>query len=299
MGRRVRVTDLDFVYISFKEPNKEENWADLKNKVPWAKRVDGVVGFDNAHKAAAELSETDFFISIDGDNILDKKFLLQTLDFDLTDPKAVHRWRARNSINNLVYGNGGIVGWPKSTCLSMKTHENSDNVENQIDFCWGVPHENLHNCYSETVIHSTPQQAFVAGYREGVKMSVEKGVPIAANEFSKKIWPQNLRVLAQWMTVGADVENGKYAMLGARIGCYKTVLDNSDLNTVRDLGALEKVFLDNINDDTLDDDLASYGESLRQRLDIPVAEFNDRDSKFFKFAMTPHVNLGVQQREQK
>jgi len=101
------------------------------------------------------------------------------------------------------------------------------------------------------------------------------------------------------MTVGADVENGKYAMLGARIGCYKTVLDNSDLNTVRDLGALEKVFLDNINDDTLDDDLASYGESLRQRLDIPVAEFNDRDSKFFKFAMTPHVNLGVQQREQK
>jgi len=191
MGRRVRVTDLDFVYISFKEPNKEENWADLKNKVPWAKRVDGVVGFDNAHKAAAELSETDFFISIDGDNILDKKFLLQTLDFDLTDPKAVHRWRARNSINNLVYGNGGIVGWPKSTCLSMKTHENSDNVENQIDFCWGVPHENLHNCYSETVIHSTPQQAFVAGYREGVKMSVEKGVPIAANEFSKKIWPQN------------------------------------------------------------------------------------------------------------
>ena len=35
---KVKVCDLDFVYISFKEPNKEENWADLKNKVPWAKR---------------------------------------------------------------------------------------------------------------------------------------------------------------------------------------------------------------------------------------------------------------------
>ena len=46
MADRVRISDLDFVYISFKEPNKEENWADLKNKVPWAKRVDGVVGFD-------------------------------------------------------------------------------------------------------------------------------------------------------------------------------------------------------------------------------------------------------------
>ena len=46
-----RITDLDFVYISYKEPNKEQNWADLKSKVPWAKRVDGVKGFDSAHKA--------------------------------------------------------------------------------------------------------------------------------------------------------------------------------------------------------------------------------------------------------
>ena len=299
MGRRVRVTDLDFVYISFKEPNKEENWADLKNKVPWAKRVDGVVGFDSAHKAAAELAETDFFISVDGDNILDETFLLQSLDFELTDPKAVHRWRAKNSVNNLVYGNGGIVGWPKSTCLSMKTHENADNVENQIDFCWGVPHENLHNCYSKTVINSTPQQAFIAGYREGVKMSMEKGVAIAANIFSKSIWPQNLRILSTWMTVGADVENGKYAMLGARVGCYETVLNNTDSRSVRDLDALEKVFLDRLDEDGLDEELQSYGESLRQRLDIPVAEYDDKDSRFFKYATRPHVNLGVQDREQK
>ena len=110
MGARVRVSDLDFVYISYLEPNREENWADLKNKVPWAKRVDGVKGFDSAHKAAAELAETDFFISVDGDNILDESFLLQTLDWDKTNPKAVHRWRAKNNVNGLIYGNGGLVG---------------------------------------------------------------------------------------------------------------------------------------------------------------------------------------------
>ena len=49
MADKVRIADLDFVYISYMEPNKEENWADLKNKVPWAKRVDGVKGFDSAH----------------------------------------------------------------------------------------------------------------------------------------------------------------------------------------------------------------------------------------------------------
>ena len=102
MADKIRVTDLDFVFISYTEPNKEENWADLKNKVPWAKRVDGVKGFDSAHKAAAEVAETDFFISVDGDNIIDESFLLQTLDFEKTDRKAVHRWRAKNIINNLV-----------------------------------------------------------------------------------------------------------------------------------------------------------------------------------------------------
>jgi hypothetical protein len=122
MADKVRIADLDFVYISYMEPNKEENWADLKNKVPWAKRVDGVKGFDSAHKAAAEMAETDFFISVDGDNIIDERFLLQTLDFDKTDRKAVHRWRAKNIINNLVYGNGGLVGWDKETCLNMHTH---------------------------------------------------------------------------------------------------------------------------------------------------------------------------------
>ena len=74
MANTVRISDLDFVFISFQEPNREENYANLLNIVPWAKRVDGVVGFDNAHKAAAELAETDFFISIDGDNVIDPAF---------------------------------------------------------------------------------------------------------------------------------------------------------------------------------------------------------------------------------
>ena len=136
MANRYRISDLDFVYISYMEPNKEENWADLKNKVPWAKRVDGVKGFDSAHKAAAETAETDFFISVDGDNIIDETFLLQTLDFEKTDRKAVHRWRAKNSINGLVYGNGGLVGWDKETCLNMHTHENAKDKKAEIDFCW-------------------------------------------------------------------------------------------------------------------------------------------------------------------
>jgi len=297
MADRVKVSDLDFVYISYKEPNKEENWADLLSKVPWAKRVDGVKGFDSAHKAAAEKAETDFFISVDGDNIIDESFLLETLDWTKTNPKAVHRWRAANNVNGLVYGNGGLVGWNKETCLQMKTHENAVDEKAQIDFCWTVPHENLHNCYSITVINATPQQAYTAGYREGVKMSLDQGLPVKPVGFKKLIYSANLRVLTTWMSVGADVENGEYAMLGARMGCYATTIKGANILEIRDIEKIGNLFVKNI--DMLETDLKAYGESVRQRLDLPVADFDADESKFFKFCMPKPINRGVQDRETK
>jgi len=299
MATRVRVSDLDFVYISYMEPNKEENWADLKNKVPWAKRVNGVKGFDKAHKAAAEMAETEFFISVDGDNIIDEKFLLETLDFTKTDRKAVHRWRARNIINDLVYGNGGLVGWDRDTCLGMHTHENAKEERAKIDFCWTVKHENLHNCYSTSVINSTPFQAWVAGYREGVKMSLDQGSAIEANNFMSVVHPPNLRVLTTWMNIGSDVDNGKFAMLGARMGCYNTMLGSHDLQQISDLDKMFYSFCEQVDQDHIDDDLQAYGESLRQRLDLPVSEMDEYQSRFMKYIIPPHKNRGVQDREYK
>ena len=299
MADRTRISDLDFVYISYHEPNKEENWADLKNKVPWAKRVDGVVGFDNAHKAAAKVADTDFFISVDGDNIIDENFLLQTLDWSKTDKKAVHRWRARNNINDLVYGNGGLVGWNKETCLQMQTHENAKDKKAEIDFCWTVPHENLHNCYSTTVINATPQQAWIAGYREGVKMSLDQGKHIPPQDFTRIIQGSNLRILTTWMTVGADVEYGKYAMLGARMGCYSTTVDSNEFIQIRELDKMADLFANALVEDKVDEDLEVYGNSIRQRLDIPCADFDEYQSKFFKFVMPRPKNKGVQDSEYK
>ena len=299
MADRTRISDLDFVYISYHEPNKEENWADLKNKVPWAKRVDGVVGFDNAHKAAAKVADTDFFISVDGDNIIDENFLLQTLDWSKTDKKAVHRWRARNNINDLVYGNGGLVGWNKETCLQMQTHENAKDKKAEIDFCWTVPHENLHNCYSTTVINATPQQAWIAGYREGVKMSLDQGKHIPPQDFTRIIQGSNLRILTTWMTVGADVEYGKYAMLGARMGCYSTTVDSNEWSQISNLEKMSDLFANALVEDKVDEDLEVYGNSIRQRLDIPCADFDEYQSKFFKFVMPRPKNKGVQDSEYK
>ena len=286
MGARVRVSDLDFVYISYLEPNREENWADLKNKVPWAKRVDGVVGFDSAHKAAAEKAETDFFISVDGDNIIDERFLLETLDWTKTDPKAVHRWRARNNINNLVYGNGGLVGWPRETCLQMETHENAKDKRAEIDFCWTVAHENLHNCYSTTVINASASQAFIAGYREGVKMSLDQGKRVAPANFVKDIWRGNLRNLCMWMSVGADVKNGLWAIYGACQGCLWTTLQQEwDHSITRDFTELDNIWDQTIDqgDDSRKTAIKEMHNDLNYHLGLNVALLDEEQSKFVKF----------------
>lgn len=298
MASTCRVSDLDFVFISYREPNADENYADLLNTVPWAKRVHGVKGFDNAHKAAAERAETDFFISIDGDNRIDPVFLLQTLDWTKTNPAAVHRWRARNVINGLVYGNGGIVGWSRKTCLEMKTHENAVDEQSKIDFCWTVPHENLHNVYSTTHINHTPEQAFIAGYREGVKMSLDQGKKVRPEEFMQAIQPVNLRTLLTWISVGADVDNGRWAMLGARYGCYMATLDsNYDVTLVSDLEFMSDKFSRRMMD--IEADMLAYGNSLRQRLGLPVVDLDAAQSRFYKFCQQPYRNRGAQDRESK
>ena len=136
----IDVADLDCIYLSYDEPQKEEFWVKIKNMVPWAKRVDGVKGSDAAHKAAAIASDTERFILIDGDNMPDEKFFNMQLDFtgkDSTYQLAQFRWKATNSINGLRYGNGGMSSWTKTYVMNMKTHENqTDGDETRIADFW-------------------------------------------------------------------------------------------------------------------------------------------------------------------
>ena len=87
----VDIADLDCIYLSYDEPQKEEFWIKIQNMVPWAKRVDGVKGSDAAHKAAAAASDTERFILIDGDNIPDAEFFDLQLDIKEEYNDCVYR----------------------------------------------------------------------------------------------------------------------------------------------------------------------------------------------------------------
>ena len=292
------IADLDCVYLSYDEPKKEETWIKIQNIVPWAKRVDGIKGSDSAHKAAADTSLTDRFVLIDGDNIPDAEFFNLQLKLDKDNKDCVFRWKARNTINGLMYGNGGLSCWTKEFVYAMKTHENTDGSEaNDVEFCFYPNYWAMHDCYSTTYPNATPFQAWRAGFREGVKMCLDRGRKPGLIDFEVKVHNRNYDHLCIWQTVGADVDNGFWSIYGARLGTWMTMLNKEwDHRQVQDFDALAELWKEFENDTP--DHCTSMGNQLRQKLSLPIVDMDAEESKFFKHHYkSVFRNKGVMERE--
>lgn len=281
---KIDVADLDCIYLSYDEPQKEEFWIKIKNMVPWAKRVDGVKGSDAAHKAAADVSDTERFILIDGDNLPDENFFNVTLDLpDEQWEHAVFRWRARNHINGLMYGNGGISSWTREFAQKMQTHENSlGSDDTDVEFCFDPLYWAMHDCYSTTYPNGSAKHAWRAGFREGVKMCLDKGRKPTSSEFRDLVHKRNLDHLTIWHNIGRDVEYGDYAILGARQGTYMTMLTDWDYREVQWFDNLEMLFMEQVNNETIDEDIVVVGSALEAQLGLPMPDFDRHSSAFFK-----------------
>jgi hypothetical protein len=282
--KQVDIADLDCVYLSYDEPEKEEFWVKIKNMVPWAVRVDGVTGSDAAHKAAASVSTTERFVLIDGDNLPYPEFFNQTLTFkDEQWEQAVYRWRAKNNINGLMYGNGGLSCWTKTFVNNMKTHENTDGrSETEVEFCFDPLYWPMHDCFSTTFPHYTPFQAWRAGFREGVKMCLNQGRKPTVGDFKNSVHQRNLDHLTIWHNVGRDIDNGIWAIAGSRMGTYMTMLTNWDHRDVQDFDQLAELWK---TVESSDPELLAgrVAEDLDHQLDLPMTMYGPEESKFFKF----------------
>ena len=295
----VDIADLDCIYLSYDEPQKEEFWVRIRNMIPWAKRVDGVKGSDTAHKAAAETSATERFILIDGDNLPDEHFFNLTLEFpDESWEQVVFRWRARNHVNGLMYGNGGISSWTRRFVREMRTHEHTDGRdETVVEFCFDPFYWAMHDCFSTTYPNGSAQHAWRAGFREGVKMCLDKGRKPTAAEFRDRVHRRNLDHLTIWHNIGRDVEHGVWAMAGARQGTYMTVLTDWDYREVQCFDALEKIW-QAISSSDPDSVVCDYANALQTQLDLPMTDMDASHSKFFKHHYRSNwSNQGIMTRE--
>ena len=295
---KVDIADLDCIFLTYDEPHKEEFWVKIKNMVPWAKRVDGVRGSDAAHKAAALASDTERFILIDGDNIPDPSFFNQTLDLPTPEyEQAVFRWRARNCINGLMYGNGGLSSWTRTFVAAMQTHEATDGrTETQVEFCFDPLYWAMHDCYSNTYPNGSAFHAWRAGFREGVKMCLNRGAKPTIEEFKNQTL-RNLDNLTIWHCIGADAEYGEWAIAGARQGTYMTMLTNWDHRLVQDFDALAALWA-TVQDSQPRILSNQLGPELGAQLDLPMAILEAEQSAFFKHHYNSQWrNRGVMTRE--
>jgi len=315
---KVPITEFDIVYISYDEPNADENYADLLEKCPWAKRSHGVWGSDAAHKAAAALSETERFITVDADNIVNEDFFNVELDMEKIGDNHVISFAAKNIINGLVYGNGGIKMWPKTVVEQMRTHEAAPDHDKaaQVDFCWNIQYVQMNNWYSWVHNNASPLQAWRAGFREGVKMGLEGG-DIVDPKNIKSIHKANYNRMLIWMTIGEDAPNGLWAMYGARLGCYMTnVLRHEwDWKNVRDFDWLTNYFNTTVlpefsdgiemcpntgvtwNRELLKTRTVELGKELSAKLDLEIADVDSAGSRFWKTVYRNPSRLGPQVKE--
>jgi hypothetical protein len=297
--KQIDIADLDCIYLTYDEPQREEFWVKIKNMIPWAVRVDGVKGSDAAHKAAASASTTERFILIDGDNLPVENFFNLTLTMpDEQWESAVFRWRARNHINGLMYGNGGLSSWTRTFVNNMRTHEATDGrTETEVEFCFDPLYWAMHDCYSTTHPNGSAFHAWRAGFREGVKMCLNQGSKPNITEFRDRVHQRNLDHLTIWHNIGRDVEHGAWAIAGARQGTYMTMLTNWDHRQVQSFDALAELWL-TVKDYDPETVSGRVAEDLQKQLNLPIANMDKSESEFFKkhYRSNWH-NCGVMVRE--
>jgi hypothetical protein len=225
----MKINEFDIVFLSYGEPNAEKHYALLSEIAPWVKRVDGVRGFNAAHRAAADISDTQRFVTIDADNIVLPHFF----DLKIEEEAGCLSWQGRNMTNGLQYGNGGPKLWNRDFVYAMNCHEASQDPL-AVDFCWLEGYHQKPGVYTEVWSCGSPAQAFRAGFREGVKLSLDRGKRLPAGDIERLGHPQNIRALKMWCSLGQDRENGEFAILGALLGLEAICDENFDMSVIRD-----------------------------------------------------------------
>jgi len=197
-----------------------------------------------------------------------------------------------------MYGNGGLSSWTRTYVQNMHTHENTDGrTETQVEFCFDPLYWSMHDCYSTTYPNGSAFQAWRAGFREGVKMCLDRGRRPTVTEFQTRVHQRNLDHLTIWHNIGADADYGYWAMAGARQGTYMTMLTNWDYLQVQNFDALAELW-NTVKDEQPEHVSNNIATELHTQLDLPMHMLTVEASKFFKHHYRSNWhNRGVMLRE--
>lgn len=150
---------MDIFFISFNESSCEDNWKQTLKFHPNAIRIHGVKGIDRVHLTCNQLSTTDYFWTIDGDN-----FLTEALEY--TDPVDVDliMFKAVDPLHDSLTLLGGVKLWKKDSMVNK--------TMNKGDFCLNATNNKkvVDKAYSITAYNSSEFDAWKTSFRHCVKL---------------------------------------------------------------------------------------------------------------------------------
>jgi hypothetical protein len=214
----------DVVFISYAEPNADENYENLKQKVPNAKRVHGVKGIHQAHIEAAKLCTTPMVWIIDGD-----AEIVDDFNFDYQVPawqyNHVHVWRSKNPINGLVYGYGGVKLFPRELTIGMDTSKPDMTTSISDKF---VAVKEISNV---TGFNTGEFETWKSAFRECCKLS--------SKVIDRQKDDETERRLKIWCSIGRDKPFGEYALAGARAGMAYGSANKGNIDALKRINDFE------------------------------------------------------------
>jgi hypothetical protein len=190
----------DIVFISYDEPDAEQNWQTLVERFPRAQRVHGVKGMETALEAAADLAQTPWYFAVFAKTRLYEQFDFSFVPDYMQQPKH-YIFNARNTVNGLEYGHMGVIMY-NSQGIRKINQTNDFGVDYTLSFA----HESIPilSCYGE--FDQTPYHTWRTAFREASKLAYfEHKQSTVDGAYRLKIWQTQAQgTYAEWCLRGAN-----------------------------------------------------------------------------------------------
>jgi hypothetical protein len=150
---------MDIFFMSFRESNAEENWLRTKELHPKAIRLHGIQGIDQIHLLCNQLSKTEFFWTIDGDN-----YLTKPLTFNYNDIFAdLVMFQTYDPLHDNTTLLGGLKLWRTNKFI------NTDMSKGDFTLNATKDKQIIEETLSESRYNSSPFDAWKTSFRHCVK----------------------------------------------------------------------------------------------------------------------------------
>jgi len=189
---------LDIVFIENGEPNAEDNWMMLENRILLLEpnklhRVSNVKGRAAAYHAAARASTTPWFFAVFGKLAIDFQFDWEWQPDRMQEPKH-YIFHAKNPVNGLEYGHQAMIAYNKDLVLN--------NPGVGLDFTLDSPHEVVPIVSGTAYYNSSAWQCWRTAFREVLKLKAALPDVEAEYRISRWVLP-NFDEINKWSQLGA------------------------------------------------------------------------------------------------